>query len=562
MDNNKYQMIEKNDKLITWIIVCLAAVLTAVSLSMIAVSSWERTANDIESIIMTFLAGSIALSAHLLPALTKRRVGKIGGMVVTVLWLFSVLVTLYSHTVFFVSAGVHAGEVRSQKSGKVEDIKETMSFNQQEINDPNVRSVVLISRDMSVVDGRIAALQPRDCDKCKTTKSKIAELQAQKNALNIEMQESQRIANLKAQQLSMNSQIMNAKDSARLDPVTQKLSLIFKGMNVDALTLFLAILSAGLLETLAALFWWLVWPNRKISINEEAFFSVAENNNIQNKSKKKTRKSENEPLFNKEAVSALKKEDNLTEDQLAIQEHINIAHSEELPQTEQENISAEKQSEIQINRNINLKRKRSNKQKIVKGYQVVSSKAKMKPVARMIRQNFASSAPIMAETVSETENAVIKAMEQPVEFWVKPTFDNQPLVKSEEKQNSENVSQQKEMVINKIENSNKINTEKNNVRTDYEDEENTDPMFDFQLPKAMFEEKLEVDISSADKNFKRDIQEEESVVMKKYENRNIINTHKENISSLVNQSIKEVMNTKAEDKVDDFNEVFNLFDNN
>lgn len=255
--------IKSNDKIITGIIVFLAFVLTGVSLAMIAVSSWERSASIIEGLIMTFLAGSIALSAHLLPALTKNRVGKIGLLVVSVLWGLSVLVTLYSHTVFFVSTGLHAGDIRAEKSTKVEDLQNSADKTKLIMENPRSRSIVDVTRDIASIEGRIATLKAQDCDRCKRIKAKIVEAEATGKALSIELQEANRIASLRDKAMAIEEKAMKIKDDARLDPVTEKLSGVFKGMNVDAITLLIAVSSSALLETLAALFWWLIWPHRK-----------------------------------------------------------------------------------------------------------------------------------------------------------------------------------------------------------------------------------------------------------------------------------------------------------
>lgn len=590
--DNKYQIIEKNDKLITSIIVLLATILTVVSLSMIAVSSLERTANSVESIIMTFLAGSIALSAHLLPALTKRRVGHIGGMVVTVLWIFSVLVTLYSHTVFFVSAGVHAGEVRSQQSTRVEDLKENMELAQKEINDPNIRSVVAISRDISTVEGRIALLRPRDCSNCKTTKSKISELESTLKSLNIEMKESQRVAALRDKTLNMNDHILSVKDNARLDPVTEKLSVIFKGMNVDAITLFLAVLSSALLETLAALFWWLVWPNQKMRIMDQNFFSVKNNNDSNNKKIKavKKKKSDGEPLFSGEAtVSTFKAEpdDKSIDNDIKnkeIEDNINLLSNE-----------LKKDKDVDIIKNFKLKKKN----KTINGYKVFNKKV-AKDLINRTRETFINekllhneNEDLMIKKVDLQKVVMKKAMSElevkqelhtgntiekndtinKVEHKSHVVEENIPndimAIAIPEQKNKEEIKNtpisepvesidfEKEIadVFNNLKTEENIN-KTDNVEVKEEKEQNyeEEDLIDIKIPKSFLEEKLDVDIKNAQEKFENTVdsnnseQEDEVKIISE----NLLNIQNK-IPDLVSESINKMTVDNNQKELLDFN---------
>lgn len=590
--DNKYQIIEKNDKLITSIIVLLATILTVVSLSMIAVSSLERTANSVESIIMTFLAGSIALSAHLLPALTKRRVGHIGGMVVTVLWIFSVLVTLYSHTVFFVSAGVHAGEVRSQQSTRVEDLKENIELAQKEINDPNIRSVVAISRDISTVEGRIALLRPRDCSNCKTTKSKISELESTLKSLNIEMKESQRVAALRDKTLNMNDHILSVKDNARLDPVTEKLSVIFKGMNVDAITLFLAVLSSALLETLAALFWWLVWPNQKMRIMDQNFFSVKNNNDSNNKKIKevKKKKSDGEPLFSGEAtVSTFKAEpdDKSIDNDIKnkeIEDNINLLSNE-----------LKKDKDVDIIKNFKLKKKN----KTINGYKVFNKKV-AKDLINRNRETFINekllhneNEDLMIKKVDLQKVVMKKAMSElevkqelhtgntiekndtinKVEHKSHVVEENIPndimAIAIPEQKNKEEIKNtpisepvesidfEKEIadVFNNLKTEENIN-KTDNVEVKEEKEQNyeEEDLIDIKIPKSFLEEKLDVDIKNAQEKFENTVdsnnseQEDEVKIISE----NLLNIQNK-IPDLVSESINKMTVDNNQKELLDFN---------
>lgn len=255
---------KKSHSLRTFIILMLAITLTCVSLAMITEASWERSGSLMEAVIMSFLAGGVALSAHLLPALTKKRVGKFGWGIVSAIWVVAVLVTLYSHTIFFVATMTEAGNSRANKSSQVQDIKTLSEENKKLMTNTDARSVVAISRDIANVDIQINQLTPRACANCKRIKANIAGLEAKKDALKIEMDEAKRVADLRDQAIKMDQKAAEIKNNARLDPVTEKLVSIFDGMNVDGVTLLISVVNAALLEMLASLFWWLVWPDKKL----------------------------------------------------------------------------------------------------------------------------------------------------------------------------------------------------------------------------------------------------------------------------------------------------------
>lgn len=260
---------KRSHALRTGIIVFLATVLTSVSLAMITVSAWERSATLLEAILVALLSGSVALSAHLLPALVKRRVGKFSGSMVMIIWGVAVLITLYSHTVFFVTNMTQSGENRAQQSNQVKDISTMAATTQAMANNSSARSKVDITRDIANNDIQLQNYISRRCtnptstSRCKKVESGIEALKSKQNALNTELEEANRVADLKDRAFKMQEEAMKVKQDKRLDPVTEKLSLVFNGLNVDAITLIISVVNSALLEMLASLFWWLVWPEKK-----------------------------------------------------------------------------------------------------------------------------------------------------------------------------------------------------------------------------------------------------------------------------------------------------------
>lgn len=250
-------------RLKTGIIFLLAVTFTTVSLAMITEASWARSGSLSEAIIMSFLSGGVALSAHLLPALTKRRMGKFGFGIMSIIWVVALLATLYNHTIFFISNSSSAGNLRATESAQVKDIAEQSEETKKLMQNTDARSVVAISRDIANVDIQINQLTPRACTNCKRIKANIAGLQAKKDALNVEMAESKRVATLRDKAMEMDQKAVEVKENARLDPIVEKLMGTFKGLNADAVTLLYNLLFAALLEMLATLWWWVLWADYK-----------------------------------------------------------------------------------------------------------------------------------------------------------------------------------------------------------------------------------------------------------------------------------------------------------
>lgn len=248
----------------TGIIFLLAVTFTTVSLAMITEASWERSGSLSEAIIMSFLSGGVALSAHLLPALTKRRMGKFGFGIMSIIWVVALLATLYNHTIFFISNSSSAGNLRATQSAQVKDIAVQSEETKKLMQNTDARSVVAISRDIANVDIQINQLTPRACTNCKRIKANIAGLQAKKEALNVEMEESKRVAALRDKAIVMDEKAVEAKENARLDPIVQKLMGSVQGLNADAVTLLYNLLFAALLEMLATLWWWVLWADYKV----------------------------------------------------------------------------------------------------------------------------------------------------------------------------------------------------------------------------------------------------------------------------------------------------------
>lgn len=257
--NNK----DFSKKITNFILFVMAAMLTICSLYMVGITAFERSATKSEAFIIAGVAMCVALSAHLLPALVKGRQSIHVYSLISIIWLTCVSATLYSHTLFFVTTQNERADVRSETSPEIKNIQDLIEQKQKWISEQKSRSLNDINISIANEKIKIDQLTPRDCDSCKTIKSRISSYQARKAAFEDEKKIAQNIEDEKAKVMQMQEEIMTKKDDKRTDAVFEKMSKIFPGMSYAAFNLSSSVVNALLLEILATLFWWLLSPNKK-----------------------------------------------------------------------------------------------------------------------------------------------------------------------------------------------------------------------------------------------------------------------------------------------------------
>lgn len=257
--NNK----DFSKKITNFILFVMAAMLTICSLYMVGITAFERSATKSEAFIIAGVAMCVALSAHLLPALVKGRQSIHVYSLISIIWLTCVSATLYSHTLFFVTTQNERADVRSETSPEIKNIQDLIEQKQKWISEQKSRSLNDINISIANEKIKIDQLTPRDCDSCKTIKSRISSYQARKAAFEDEKKIAQNIEDEKAKVMQMQEEIMTKKDDKRTDAVFEKMSKIFPSMSYAAFNLSSSVVNALLLEILATLFWWLLSPNKK-----------------------------------------------------------------------------------------------------------------------------------------------------------------------------------------------------------------------------------------------------------------------------------------------------------
>lgn len=241
----------------------MAVLLTVCSLYMVAMTAFERATTKGEAGIIALVAACVALSAHLLPALVKGRKSFRLHSMIALIWIVCVAATLYSHTLFFVTTQNDKADIRSENSPEIKNIETLIAQKQEWINEQKVRSVNAINVDITNEKIKIEQILPKVCETCKTNKAKLNSYEIRKTAFEEEKLMAEKVEAEKNKIREMQEEIINKKEEKRTDAVFEKMAKIIPGMSYESFNLSSAITNALLLEILATLFWWLLFPSQK-----------------------------------------------------------------------------------------------------------------------------------------------------------------------------------------------------------------------------------------------------------------------------------------------------------
>lgn len=260
---NKKQSVFNYIKLFSSVVLFIMALLiTGCSLYMVGITAFERSANAGEAIIIAGVAVCIALSAHLLPALVKGRKSIKLNLLIAFVWFFCISATLYSHTLFFVTTQNDKADVRSEMSPEIKNLEELISQKEKWITEQKVRPMNDINRDIANEKMKIEQILPKVCEKCTTNRAKLNSYEIRRDALIEEKAIVEKVEAEKNKVREMQENIVVKKEEKRTDAVFEKMSKIFPDMSYESLNLTSSITNALLIEILATLFWWLLFPSQ------------------------------------------------------------------------------------------------------------------------------------------------------------------------------------------------------------------------------------------------------------------------------------------------------------
>lgn len=219
-----------------------AVALSIIGVGMAAAAAIERGASTVDRVLIVACAVAITLAAHLLPALTRRAAG-------WALWAACVALTVYGHTMFFAAAGQRAGEHRALSVAPSEQSAALL----EQLRSTAARAPSAVAADLAAVRSRGAgaALQLTRCEReqpgrCAARRLVLQQAEQQAQALQIEADEAHRAAGLRAELTAAAAQL-DTRRSAAADGLG--------GLGADGVLLAMSVLSAVVVELLAALLW-------------------------------------------------------------------------------------------------------------------------------------------------------------------------------------------------------------------------------------------------------------------------------------------------------------------
>lgn len=234
-----------------------AALTSATGLLMAGASALERGGSVLDRVLIAAISCMLVLGAHLLPTLSR-------SMPVRALWIGCLLLTAWSHAAFFAAAAQRAGSARADS---VTTSAQARAL-QTELEAIAARPLAQVSADLAAAQARVisADLALQRCRKalpeaasasptaCARPLEAVGGASRQVEALAVEEGEARRAAALHQRLVEAAGREDQARDQAAVDPVTAMLSTLL-GLKAGSAGVAVAVLSAVVVELLAALLW-------------------------------------------------------------------------------------------------------------------------------------------------------------------------------------------------------------------------------------------------------------------------------------------------------------------
>lgn len=224
----------------------LAVAATLTSLFVTVVASVERGATWVEKAVWISFGAVILLSAHLLPAVTKRWSTRARAMVFPI-WLGAILATGYTHATFFLNSQISVGEQRASALTAKMPVPNALPV--------MTRSRTQIAADSATTVRSLAMLDSRRCtNDCATIIARRKALVAHLDALKIEDAEAVRTERAADDRAAAAKRRESAQDRARSDPFMDILAAIFR-VGADRVSLLVAVILGWLVDAVAVVSW-------------------------------------------------------------------------------------------------------------------------------------------------------------------------------------------------------------------------------------------------------------------------------------------------------------------
>lgn len=202
----------------------LATFTTLTAVAMSAAAAWDRGGTALDRALLVAMAVTICAGAHLLLALSRRRV-------TWLLWAACLLGTVYGHLTFFTHAALRAGVVRAQQSEQVADVTRQIDATREALASIRARPVATVAAELS-----------------------RAKSERRREALRDELDEAKRSARLLDGLVGTTAEVGATRRAELADPVMSRLAVV-TGSSEAGIALAVGIAFAILLELTGAFLW-------------------------------------------------------------------------------------------------------------------------------------------------------------------------------------------------------------------------------------------------------------------------------------------------------------------
>jgi hypothetical protein len=248
------------EKMTRHLTTAFAMLVTLVGVAMAGAAAAERGTTVADRILITSTAVALALGAHLLPALARRRPAA------WLLWVGCVVATLYGHAHFFAAAGERAGSTRASVVAKDSAPQQAVAM-AAELAAIQARPLTIVASDHATAVARHAQAKAAAarCEsatpgRCNAAQAAITATEARKNALAAEESQARRAADLRRELAAEAGRHDEQMAVATLDPIDRAIGEI-TGWSKSTIALATSLMQSMLVELLAAVLWVLALPS-------------------------------------------------------------------------------------------------------------------------------------------------------------------------------------------------------------------------------------------------------------------------------------------------------------
>lgn len=201
-----------------------AVAVSSTSLAMSFMAGLDRGGTHIDQVVMIASGICACAGSQFILSISRRKVAWI-------IWSICLLITLYINATFLSYASSRAGEGHAQHSLQSESLDRQMSEISKALDNIQARPVAIVNAELMNENGW-----------------------RKRNALKIELSESQKVEALHEQMIELAGAATTLKVSGTINPVTASLATV-TGSNAQNIRIFIELLTSIVLECMGAFLW-------------------------------------------------------------------------------------------------------------------------------------------------------------------------------------------------------------------------------------------------------------------------------------------------------------------